>query len=122
VFVSHRPLAIVSGFTIGDYLLWNWSLNANRDVLALVSGLTLPPLVIACMWLLALTAARLIARSSRQSRRTRSRARGAAVTRRARWRGHRPARLPLAGAAIDEAPGLASATTTSQRSSRKIAA
>jgi hypothetical protein len=66
--VSHRPLAIVTGFTIGDYLLWNWSLNANHDVLALVSGLTLPPLTIAFLWLVALTIARLLARSSRSSR------------------------------------------------------
>ena len=55
--MSHRPLAIVSGLTIGDYLLWNWSLNANHDVLALVSGLTLPPLTIAFLWLVALTTA-----------------------------------------------------------------
>jgi hypothetical protein len=66
--VSHRPLATVTGFTIGDYLLWNWSLNANHDVLALVSGLTLPPLTIAFLWLVALTIARLLARSSRSSR------------------------------------------------------
>ena len=42
--VSHRPLAFVPGSPLGDYLLWNWSLNGNHDVLALVSGLTLPPL------------------------------------------------------------------------------
>jgi hypothetical protein len=55
----------VSGLTIGDYLLWNWSLNGNHDVLALVSGLTLPPLAIVVLWLLALTVARLLARTSR---------------------------------------------------------
>lgn len=66
--VSHRPLATVTGLTIGDYLLWNWSLNANHDVLALVSGLTLPPLTIAFLWLVALTIARLLARGSRSSR------------------------------------------------------
>jgi hypothetical protein len=32
-------------------------------VLALVSGLTLPPLVVACMWLLVLNAMRLLARA-----------------------------------------------------------
>ncbi|MHB8235021.1 MAG: hypothetical protein ACYDHT_10250, partial [Solirubrobacteraceae bacterium] len=64
--MSHRPLATVTGLTIGDYLLWNWSLNTNHDVLALVSGLTLPPLTIAFVWLLVLTAARLIARRSRE--------------------------------------------------------
>lgn len=62
--MSRRPLVLVSGLTVVDYLLWNWSLNANRDVLALVSGLTLPPLVIALVWLLAVTFARLVARSA----------------------------------------------------------
>lgn len=55
----------MSGLTIGDYLLWNWSLNGNHDVLALVSGLTLPPLAIVLLWLLAVTAARLLARTGR---------------------------------------------------------
>ncbi|HXP37450.1 MAG TPA: hypothetical protein VN817_06765, partial [Solirubrobacteraceae bacterium] len=63
--MSHRPLAIVSGLTIGDYLLWNWSLNGSHDVLALVSGLTLPPLAAAFLWLIALTGARLLARARR---------------------------------------------------------
>jgi hypothetical protein len=58
-------LAIVSGLTIGDYLLWNWSLNGSHDVLALVSGLTLPPLAAAFIWLIALTGARLFARTRR---------------------------------------------------------
>jgi hypothetical protein len=58
-------LAIVSGLTIGDYLLWNWSLNGSHDVLALVSGLTLPPLAAAFLWLIALTGARVLARTRR---------------------------------------------------------
>jgi hypothetical protein len=65
--VSYRPLGFVSGLTLGDYLLWNWSLNANHDVLALVSGLSLPPLVLACVWLLAVSLIRLVGRSSRRS-------------------------------------------------------
>ncbi len=64
--MSRRPLVFVSGLTFGDYLLWTWSLNGNRDVLALVSGLTLPPLVLLCLWLLALTVARLVARVARR--------------------------------------------------------
>jgi hypothetical protein len=56
----------VSGLTVCDYLLWNWSLNSNHDALALVSGLTLPPLAVACLWLLALSLARLIARGARR--------------------------------------------------------
>jgi hypothetical protein len=65
--VSYRPLAFVSGLTLGDYLLWNWSLNANHDVLALVSGLTLPPLLLACAWLLAVSLIRLVGGSSRRA-------------------------------------------------------
>jgi len=65
--VSHRPLALVFGLTIGDYLLWSWSLNGSHDVLALVSGLTLPPLAVACLWLLVLTLTHLVARSTRRS-------------------------------------------------------
>jgi hypothetical protein len=60
-------LALVSGLTLGDYLLWNWSLNHSHDVLALISGLTLPPLALAWLWLLALSVARLLARSTRRS-------------------------------------------------------
>jgi hypothetical protein len=66
--VSHRPLALVSVLAVGDYLLWNWSLNGNHDVLALVSGLTLPPLAIACIWLVALSAMRLLAHSVDRAR------------------------------------------------------
>jgi hypothetical protein len=60
--VSRRPLVFVLGLTVGDYLVWNWSLNGNHDVLALVSGLTLPPLALASIWLLAITATRLLGR------------------------------------------------------------
>jgi hypothetical protein len=54
----------VSGLTLGDYLLWNWSLAGDHGALALVSGLTLPPLALACASLLALNLARLIAGST----------------------------------------------------------
>ncbi len=64
--MSHRPLVLVFGLTVGDYLLWNWSLSAGHDVLALVSGLTLPPLAVALLWLLALSGARLLARVTRR--------------------------------------------------------
>jgi hypothetical protein len=65
--VTYRPLAIVSGLTLGDYLLWDWSLNHNHDVLAVVAGLTLPPLALAWLWLLAVTLVRLTARTTRRS-------------------------------------------------------
>jgi hypothetical protein len=57
----------VSGLTIGDYFLWNWSLNSNHDVLALVSGLTLPPLAVAALWMLVLTLMRLMGHVARTS-------------------------------------------------------
>jgi hypothetical protein len=57
----------VLGLTGGDYLLWNWSLSGSHDVTALVSGLTLPPLVAASTLLLAITVLRLLARSARRS-------------------------------------------------------
>ncbi len=76
--MSHRPLVFVAGLTVGDYLVWNWSLNGNHDVLALVSGLTLPPLVVASVWLLALSAARLLARSARRRSGAGRRSRGQA--------------------------------------------
>jgi hypothetical protein len=125
--VSHRPLVLVSGLTVGDYLLWNWSLNSNHDVLALVSGLTLPPLVVACLWLLALTVARLAGRT-----RTRSRGRGGARGGASRYIDERmdsaeprmsdPAGTPPLAA---DAGALEDATITARsarRRSRKLAA
>ncbi len=70
--MSQRPLVLVSGVTVGDYLLWNWSLNANHAVIALISGLTLPPLALATLWLLALLVGRLLARTAPAGRRGRS--------------------------------------------------
>jgi len=58
---------LVCGLTAGDYLLWNWSLSGNHDLLALVSGLTLPPLAAACLLLFALTAGRTASRLTRRS-------------------------------------------------------
>ena len=128
--MSHRPLATVCGLTIGDYLLWNWSLNANHAVLALVSGLTLPPLAIAFVWMLVLTLARLVADVSRDARGTR--ARKAPRTRRAtRATARVPvaprAAAPRAGAATNPAARASSAAPAAPasspvRPSRKIAA
>ena len=113
--MSHRPLATVTGLTIGDYLLWNWSLNTNHDVLALVSGLTLPPLTIACVWLLALTAARLIARRSRSRAHARRAPARRAPVKRVR---------ATATASAEQAQSQARVSTSTQtgRRSRKIAA
>jgi hypothetical protein len=119
--VSHRPLVFVSALTVGDYLLWNWSLNSNHDVLALVSGLTLPPLAVACLWLLALSVARLIARSTRRpAGRAGRAARRVAHGQRGTLRRRQHRRTPVAaGMPVDEPPGSGKPAGTS---SRKLAA
>jgi hypothetical protein len=111
--VSHRPLVFFFGLTVADSLLWNWSLNSNHDVLALVSGLTLPPLALASLWLLSLTVARLLTRAAR--RQTRGTARHAVAV------GRRTRRQPAvhAGSALEEPT---TAATASGASSRKLAA
>ena len=115
--MSHRPLVLASGLTLGDYLLWNWSLNSNHDVLALVAGLTLPPLAIACLWLLAVNVARLVARYPRRPsghvRHTRTSRNGSA-----RARGEEPAASEGA-APLEDAPPTAAPAA---RPSRRIAA
>jgi len=110
--VSYRPLVFVSGLTLGDYLLWNWSLNGNHEVVALVAGLTLPPLALATLWLLARAVARLLARGAGRQGARRSPA-------------HRPARpqerrAPAPGRPAAEQPAARAAVTES--SSRKLAA
>jgi hypothetical protein len=114
--VSYRPLVFVTGLTVGDYLLWNWSLNGNHDVLALVSGLTLPPLAVACLWLLAMSVARLIGAIAR---RPAWRARRPVRTQRGRIGRGQPQQTPASGPQLDEP---SSANAPAHRSSRKIAA
>jgi len=63
-----RPLAVVSLLALADYLLWNWSLGGSHDILALVAGLTLVPLLIAVAWLLFRGATRLLADAARRTR------------------------------------------------------
>jgi hypothetical protein len=110
--VFRRPLAVLSGLTLGDYLLWNWSLNGslngNRDVLALVSGLTLPPLAIACLWLLALSIVRMVARSTRRSRMQAAGRRQAA----GRDGGQRAGRSPGRAEPMSDTPAAARSTSS----------
>jgi hypothetical protein len=119
VLVSVRPLVFVSGLTLGDYALWNWSLNHNHDVLALISGLTLPPLGVACLWLLALTAMRLLARFGRRPARGRASAGAASDGGTAQVSANapaEPARHPRPAAPpLEEAPTAASAGRSSSR-------
>lgn len=110
--MSYRTLVLVSGLTVGDYLLWNWSLNANHEVIALVSGLTLPPLALLSLWLIAVAVARLLARTaSRPAARARQ-------VRAAQSAPHsRPADVePVARQGVKQHPGAAGS------GSRKIAA
>lgn len=102
--MSRRPLVFVSGLTLGDYLLWNWSLNGNHDLIALISGLTLPPLAVVLLWLLALGIARLLANAARLPKR-RSAHPG-------------PQRTPATSATAEPA----SPTAASSAQSRKLAA
>lgn len=108
--MSHRPLVFLSGLTIGDYLLWSWSLSGNHDVLALVAGLTLPPLAVACLWLLVLGIARVIATTARRPRRH------AGLSRTRRWRRARPSATASGG------PNAPMTATAADRPSRKLAA
>jgi hypothetical protein len=70
--VPHWPLrprlVIVTLLALCDYLLWNWSLSANHDILALVSGMTLIPLLLALAWLIVLAVGRLLAGVAQRSR------------------------------------------------------
>jgi hypothetical protein len=113
--VSHRPLVFVFGLTVGDYLLWSWSLNGNHDVLALVSGLTLPPLAVACLWLFTLSVARLIGRTARRP--VTLLGRGATGYRRNRKRQS----VTSAGAAGDSSTSAASAASADAPSGKLAA-
>jgi hypothetical protein len=85
-----RPLALAALLSLGDYLLWNWSLSDSHEVLALVAGMTLVPLLIALTWLLALSTTRLIAGAARYARA--HSVGGLAAARRQRTGGGSPAR------------------------------
>lgn len=103
----------VIGLTVGDYLLWNWSLNGNHDALALVSGLTLPPLAVACLWLLTMSVARLLARSARITALRAMRGGRAKIGR------EHPQRSAATGLSSDQSP---TSNTPADRPARKLAA
>jgi hypothetical protein len=110
--VSFGPLVYVSGLTLGDYLLWSWSLNHHHDVISVVAGLSLPVLGAACVWLLVVAVTRFIAdRTSAPARRARRRSgRGTA------------ARRPGAGRGSHAAEGSAAHGSSNATSSDKLAA
>jgi hypothetical protein len=64
--VLRRPLALAFVLCTGDYLLWEWSLGNSHDTVALISGLTLPPIAVVFAGLLVLNVARLLADTARR--------------------------------------------------------
>jgi hypothetical protein len=61
-----RPLAVILALLGVDYLLWDWSLSANHGAVAVAAGLTLPPLVVALLWLILRVAWRGLGRAARR--------------------------------------------------------
>jgi hypothetical protein len=118
--VSVRPTLTVAGLALGDYLLWKWSLGSHQDVLALIAGLSLPPLGAAFVWLAGLLAVRALAR---QTRRAALRAPRLHPRTRRRTSPARSVRL-AAGAPRGAAPGAetGSGDRAKRRSSRRLAA
>ena len=115
--MSHRALLTVLALTVADLLLWHWSLAGNRDVLAIISGLTLPPLCVALLWLTAVNLARLLARGVRRPA-ARLRAQTTRVMRRRAAAGEHIAALSAVPARLRRGGTPAA----SSESSRKLAA
>lgn len=110
--MSHRPLVFLPALTVGDYLLWNWSVGGNHDVLALIAGFSLLPLALASAWLIVLNLGRLIARTTQP----------AAVR---PVHGRQPAQQRRRGRATVGEPTMDERTTSARpadRPSRKLAA
>lgn len=105
--MPRRPSVFVLALTVGDYLLWNWSLNGNHDVLALASGLTLPPLALISLWVLVVAAMRLLAKGAGLSRSRRAQTRATPA--------EAPCREPLR-------PPARAAAASAREDSRRIAA
>jgi hypothetical protein len=111
-----RSLAVVGVLALGDYMLWNWSVGASHDVVALVAGVALIPLLIALAWLVVVAVARLLAHVAQRPRASGAGARAAAAGRGARA-GGRPrrsrVRVSTTGTAGVHAVAATGAQTTS---------
>jgi hypothetical protein len=70
--VLQRRLVFLTGLTVGDYLLWHWSLAGNHVALALVAGFTLVPLAVVYVLLATFALARRLARLTRRPARLHS--------------------------------------------------
>lgn len=105
-----RSLAVVGVLALGDYVLWNWSVGANHDVVALVAGVTLIPLLIALTWLVVVALARLLAHIAQRSGTKGAGAGGRAAGRNARAGGrHRRSRVGVAAARTSDTRAVAAA-------------
>jgi hypothetical protein len=108
-----RSLAVVGVLALCDYMLWNWSVGANHDVIALVAGVTLIPLLIALAWLVVVAVARLLAHVARRPRASGVGARGGAAGRDTRAGGSHPPRSRVGVAATSTSGERAVVATTS---------
>ena len=55
-----RPLPVLLGLTVADYLAWSWSVAYGPQVLALICGLTLTLLLLALAWMLVVSLVRVL--------------------------------------------------------------
>jgi hypothetical protein len=100
-----------------DYAVWNWSLAGSRDVAGMISGLTLPPLVVALLVLLVVNVMRALGSATRRPVEAGQTRRGSNRTwTRRRARSGSPARMS------GETEDQARAASSHASSSRKIAA
>jgi len=114
--VSRKTLPILFALALLDIALWHWSLGGGHRALALLAGVTLPPLSAAVAWLAFVSAARLLAKGARRpAARLRTRT-GAS----ARLRGVR--RRPRVVAASAPARGARRARTHGEEPERRLAA
>jgi hypothetical protein len=68
--VRPRALLFLLALTAGDYLLWKWSIAGSHDILSLLAGCTLVPLLAISAYRLVLAAAGLLSRTARHSSRS----------------------------------------------------
>jgi membrane protein implicated in regulation of membrane protease activity len=114
-------MLLVAAIAGGDYLLWTWSSDGGSATIALISGLALAPLILALLWLLSVTVARILfvprlQRDALDPRRRRVRRR---VVQRVAGRRTRRAASRRAGESAEQSEMDA---RSSRRSSEKIAA
>ncbi len=62
-----RALLFLLALTAGDYLLWKWSIAGGHDILSLLAGCTLVPLIAISAYRLVLVAAGLLSHAARRS-------------------------------------------------------